>query len=147
MVLYGYGRFGGTTPDEADPYRWRPPAPLVISHHPGLTEASWCQVNPDAGEPRTFQSSRSRSGSLRIQVERAWFDGEANVFCQRAKLLTGPLGRFADQWFVAAFLALVVAAISAPVLRRYRRRHPAPEPAPPPVAPDGSATLVVDAHT
>ncbi|HEY8474467.1 MAG TPA: hypothetical protein VIL37_17775 [Natronosporangium sp.] len=154
--LFGYGRFGGTTPDEADPYRWRPPAPLVISHHAGLTDVSWCQVRPDAGEPRTFQSRHWGSGSLTVDVERAWFDGEAEVICERAKLLTSPMGPYVDLWFPAAMLALVVAAVSAPVERRLRHRQLAPAaalPAPEPAAPapasssEGSATLVVDAHT
>lgn len=88
--LFGYGRFGGTSPNQGQPHRWVGEEPLVISHHAGLSESSWCRVRPADGEDRTFEVNRRSSGSLRIQVEHAWFDGEAQVACQRAKLLTAP---------------------------------------------------------
>jgi len=122
--LFGYGRFGGTSPTPDQPFRWDGTQPLVISHHAGLADASVCRVHPAAGQPRTFEVNRRSSGSLRIQVEQPWFDGSAEVTCERARLLTGPVARFVDQWFTAVLLALVVGLVSGPLEKRHRRRHP-----------------------
>lgn len=127
--LFGYGRFGGTSPTTAAPFQWDGAGPLVISHHAGITDSSRCEVRPAGGEPRTFEVNRRSSGSVRIQVEQPWFDGRAEVTCERAKLLTGPLARYVDQWFTAVLLALVVVMVSAPVLRRHRRRQAGGPPA------------------
>jgi len=122
--LFGYGRFGGASPTPDQPFRWDGTHPLVISHHAGFAAPSVCRVRPAVGEPRTFEVSRTSSGSLIIQVEQPWFDGSAEVTCERAKLLAGPLAPFVDQWFTAVLLALVVALVSAPLEKRHRRRHP-----------------------
>jgi hypothetical protein len=126
VVLWGYGRFGGTTATSAQPYEWDGNGPLHIAYQNGAFQgAARCDVQPASGDARVFERTRRVSeAAVAVTAAEPWFSGPATVTCHRAKILHPAVGPYVSLWSTGPLLAVGLAAVGGAVTRRTRRRHP-----------------------